>query len=121
MQHRGRTNQPMRTWGGRVYYAEPSKMVDGLPRDYSYKLVNYLIQGSSADITKQAMIDYHERKGESRLLLNVHDELIITAPKAAWKTEMAVLRTAMNGIPLDAPLLSNGEVGYRWYGMEKCE
>ena len=120
MQHRGRNNQPMRTWGGRIYYAEPAKMVDGKLREFSYKLTNYLIQGSSADITKEAMIRYAATRSESRLLLNVHDELVINAPKRVWKREMAALKEAMNGIELDVPMLSEGEVGYRWYGMGDC-
>lgn len=121
MQRRSHSNQPMVTWGGRVYYAEPPRMVGGRLREFGYKLTNYLIQGSSADITKEATIRYHEAKKDSRLLLTVHDELAISTPKKTWKKEMSILREAMNSIELDVPLLSEGEVGYRWYNMESCE
>lgn len=121
LKYRGRTNDYMTTWGGRQYYAEPARMINGRMRDFSYKLINYLIQGSSADITKEAVLRYEDTKQDSRLLLTVHDEVMICAPKKVWKREMATLRTAMNDIELDVPLLSDGEVGYRWFEMEACE
>ena len=47
--NRGKRGDFIRTWGGRVYYREPNP-----DRDLSYKLLNFLIQGSSADQSKQA-------------------------------------------------------------------
>lgn len=114
-------NQPLRTWGGRLYYVEPPKLIKGRMRTFEYKLLNYLIQGSSADITKEAWLRYHETKREGRLLLTVHDQILVSCPKKAWKSEMKILREAMEGIELDAPLTSDGEFGYRWTELEKCE
>lgn len=116
---RGKAGLAMTTWGGRLYYAEPSKIVDGRVRDYHYKLVNYLIQGSSADITKEAMIRYNEARKDSRLVLTVHDELVIDCPKLVWMREMRILKEAMDSVELDVPMLSEGSVGYRWHNMEK--
>ena len=113
LDRRGRLNKPMTTWGGRKYITED-------PR-YSYRLFNYLIQGSSADITKEAVLRYNDTKKNGRLLLTVHDQITISCPKKAWKEEMSILREAMNGIALDAPLLSDGGVGYRWTELEDCE
>jgi len=113
LDRRGRLNEPMTTWGGRKYVTED-------PR-YSYRLFNYLIQGSSADITKEAVLRYNDTKKNGRLLLTVHDQITISCPKKAWKEEMSILREAMNGIALDAPLLSDGGVGYRWTELEDCE
>ena len=118
LQQRARSNLPMTTWGGRRYYVEPPKVINGVMREFGYKLFNFLIQGSSADVTKEAVIRYAAAKKESRLILTVHDQIIICAPKKAWKTEMAILKEAMDGIPLDVPLLSDGEVGYRWGQLE---
>lgn len=121
MGRRGRNNQPMRTWGGREYFAEPAKMIDGRLREFSYRLTNYLIQGSSSDLTKEAVLRYNATKRESRLLMTVHDEILISSPTKAWKQEMRILKHAMDSLELDVPLLSNGEHGYRWYGMQKCD
>ena len=114
-------NLPLRTWGGRLYYVEPPKVIKGRLRTFEYKLLNYLIQGSSADITKEAWLRYHATKRDGRLLLTVHDQILVSCPKKAWKSEMKILREAMEGIELDAPLTSDGEYGYRWTELEKCE
>jgi DNA polymerase I-like protein with 3'-5' exonuclease and polymerase domains len=113
LDRRGRDHSPMTTWGGRRYYAED-------PR-FAYRLFNYLIQGSSADITKEAVLRYNETKKHGRLLLTVHDQITISCPKKAWKEEMAILKDAMNGIELGAPLMSDGGVGHRWTELEDCE
>lgn len=120
MQRRSTNNEPMRTWGGREYFAEPPKLVGNRWRDFGYKLTNYLIQGSSADITKEAMLRYDATRKDSRLLLTVHDELAISTPTKCWKREMGILRDAMNSIELDVPLLSEGKMGYRWSNMEEA-
>jgi DNA polymerase I-like protein with 3'-5' exonuclease and polymerase domains len=72
---------PIQTWGGRDYYKEPSKLIKdkrtGRERyaDFTYKGLNYLIQGSSADVTKQALINYNSIKKDGRFLISVHDEI----------------------------------------------
>lgn len=99
------------TWGGRQYYVEPPIIKDGKKMSFEYKLLNYLIQGSAADITKEAMIRYHERKKEGRMILSVYDEIDLSVPKKAAKQEMLLLRECMMSIELDAPLLSDGEIG----------
>ena len=121
LKFRGRQRLPMVTWGGRKYLSEPAKVVDGRLREFEYKLFNYLIQGSSADITKEAMIRYATLKKHGRLLFSVHDQIIVSCPKKYWKEEMALLKEAMEGVPLDAPLLSDGAYGYRWTETKECE
>lgn len=121
LKSRGKSNLPMRTWGGRVYYAEPPKMIEGRMRDFGYKLVNYLIQGSSADMTKEAMIRYEKNKEHGFLLLTVHDELVLLVPEKYAISEMALLKAAMDSVELDAPLVSDGEMGLIWGELESCE
>ena len=121
---RARMNQPIRTLGGRLYYCEPPRVVNGRYMTFDYKLLNYLIQGGSADQTKEAVIrfDEHPKRKDSKLLLTVHDEVLITAPKKAWKPEMLALKESMeNAFKLEVPVLSEGEVGYRWTEMQPCE
>lgn len=118
---RGKSGVPMRTWGGRLYYAEPPRLVKGVFREFNYKLINYLIQGSAADQTKEAMLRYDRMRKHGRFMLSVHDELLICAPKKAWKSEMRLLKEAMEDMPgIDVPMVSDGEVGYRWFEMEKA-
>lgn len=113
--------EPMRTWGGRLYYCEEPKVVQGVLRSFEYRMINHLVQSSSADETKESIIRYDEMKKDSRLFLTVHDENEICAPKKAWKSEMLILKNAMEGLELDVKLLTDGEVGYSWGEMEACE
>lgn len=116
-----KAGQPLTTWGGREYYCEEPKVVNGRLQSYEYKMLNYLIQPSAADITKEAIIRYHEIKRDSRMLGTVYDEINISAPAKALKREMALLREAMESIELDIPLLSDGKSGPNWGSLTKFE
>lgn len=118
LKYLGRKGELIKTWGGRLYPVEPPKMIKGRMRTFEYKLLNLLIQGSSADITKQAIINYYDIRKEGRLLLTVHDELLASTPRGAWRQEMEILREAMEDIKLDVPLLSDGEMGANWANMK---
>jgi len=108
-----RRGQKIRTWGGRLYDVEPPQMVNGRKREFYYKLGNVLIQGSSADMTKEAMIRYNrhpERTG--RIMLVVHDEIVCSCPEDKLDHEMRVLKESMDDIPgWDVPLRSEGKYG----------
>lgn len=113
----GRSNSPIITWGGREYYREPNP-----ERDLSYKLLNYLIQGSAADQTKQAMIDWDGIRREDELLIAaVHDEINICAPEGCQASAMQTLRKAMNADRFDVPFLSEGFAGPNWADIEEYE
>ncbi len=106
-------DQPMVTWGGRQYYVEEpmySKKYEKV-MSFEYKLINYLCQGSAADVTKESIIRYDDVRKDGRFMLSVYDENNISVPKAAHKAEALRLRDAMMSIELDLPLLSDGEVG----------
>lgn len=111
-----RSGKKIRTWGGRSYSVEKPK--DG--RELYYKLGNILIQGSSADMTKEAMIRYFyhpDRKGN--LIMQVHDELIVEVDDNYVDSEMSLLRWAMDEIPgWDVPLRSDGKFGKNLGQME---
>lgn len=107
---------PIRTWGGRCYLAEPPR--DG--RSFEYKLINYLVQGSAADITKQAMIDWHNHPDrDARFLLQVYDELNIVAHKDVAAQQMQVLKDVMEADRIDVKMLSDGKHGYSWGELTK--
>jgi DNA polymerase-1 len=116
-------NEPIRTLGGRVYYCEPPLIINGRKITFEYKLLNYLMQGSAADFTKQAVIDYHNAKDrEGRFLVTVYDEINSSMPKKSWKHEMQVLNRCMVGaMKIDVPMVSDGKVGPSWGNLEKCK
>jgi DNA polymerase I-like protein with 3'-5' exonuclease and polymerase domains len=120
MKTRAKLDEPIRTWGGREYYCEPPRLVDGRIRQYDYKLVNVLIQGSAADCTKEAIIRYHAVKHPSaRIILNVHDQITVSVPKKLYRTEMEKLREAMESVEFDVPILSEGKVSdVNWAELE---
>lgn len=121
-----RRGEPVRTWGGRLYYVEEPKMIKGRMRTFEYKLINYLIQGSAADVTKEAICQWHEGGGESlgaRFLLTVYDEINISAPRDEDVADesMDFLREIMDGIKLSVPMRSDGKIGERWGDLQKVE
>lgn len=70
-----------------------------------------MVQGSSADVTKESIIRYDSVRKDGRFMLSVYDENDIDAPKGALKKEMLLLRECMMSIELDVPLMSDGEWG----------
>lgn len=81
--------------------------------------LNAPIQGSAADIIKQAMLNVEKvietRKLKSRLLLQVHDELIFEVFKGEESTLTELVREAMgSAYPLDAPLEVSVGIGKSW-------
>jgi DNA polymerase I-like protein with 3'-5' exonuclease and polymerase domains len=111
MKLRARTNTPIRTWGGREIYCEEPRIVDGKLRQFDYKLVNMLIQGSAADCTKEAIIRFDAKcKDDWWLLLNVHDQLTASVPLYDTTEAMGVMRSCMESVEFDVPILSEGSI-----------
>lgn len=118
---RGRRGEAIRTWGGRLYYVEPPKVIGGILRTFEYKLLNYLIQGSASDCTKEAIIRYEEVRKDGRFLVTVHDECNISAPKKAIRPELLRLRQAMESVEFDVPMLSDAKSGPHWGALKSIE
>jgi DNA polymerase I len=81
--------------------------------------VNFVMQGSNADIIKVAMVAIHHRLREegrgARLVLQVHDELLLEVPEAEINTVRELVRTEMCGAyDLDPPLGVDIGVGDDW-------
>lgn len=111
---------PIRTWGGRCYVPEEPKLIDGRMRSFEYKLINYLIQGSAADITKECMIAWNKHPDrDARFLVQVYDELNIVARKDQAAEQMEVLREVMESVELDVQMLSDGKHGHSWGELTK--
>ena len=80
---------------------------------------NAPIQGSSADIIKVAMVQLQATLTSqglpARLLLQVHDELVLEVePDALEKTRDTVVRTMENAVKLTVPLVAETGVGANW-------
>jgi DNA polymerase-1 len=114
---------PIKTLGQRKYFKEQSREIKdkrtGNMRyaDFGYKMLNYLIQGSAADMTKQAIINYNETKKDGRLLLSVHDQICISAPPR----EAKLLETAMKDIKLDVPIEVDISAGPNFHDLKELE
>ena len=81
--------------------------------------VNSVMQGTAADIIKVAMVSIHRRLQDegrgSRLVLQVHDELLVEAPDAEVSTVKELVRAEMCGAyPLDPPLAVDVGAGDDW-------
>lgn len=120
LKERARTGEPFFTWGGRRYFVEPPKYSQKYQRmqTFEYKMLNYLIQGSAADCTKQALINYAKVKKHGTFLITVHDEINISVPAAHVKSEMKILRDAMADMEIDCPMLSDGKTGKNWASLK---
>ena len=86
--------------------------------------INHPIQGTAADIIKVAMIRLSPRLREaeltSRLILQVHDELLLEAPVAEVDRLVPLLIETMEGaLALDVPLTAEAKVGLRWDEMQR--
>ncbi|HQS83333.1 MAG: DNA polymerase I [Alphaproteobacteria bacterium 16-39-46] len=84
--------------------------------------INAPLQGSAADIIKKAMIRavqlLNERKSSSKLLLQVHDELVFEIPEDELSTLGPELKKIMEGvIHLEVPLIADASVGENWGEM----
>lgn len=85
--------------------------------------INAPIQGTSADIMKIAMIRLHDelksRGLQARMLLQVHDELVLEAPEAEVSAAADLVREVMEtAYELAVPLKVDVEVGPDWYNLE---
>ncbi len=81
--------------------------------------VNSPIQGSAADLVKEAMIrvdrTLHEEGLEAGLVLQVHDELVVETPRQEAERAQEILRTTMEGVArLSVPLVVSVAVGENW-------
>ena len=81
--------------------------------------MNTPVQGSAADLIKKAMIDLHReirRRGlRARLILQIHDELLLEVPEEEAEPARALVRQVMEGaLALDVPLVADARLGATW-------
>jgi DNA polymerase-1 len=81
--------------------------------------MNTPVQGSAADLIKKAMLDLdrelRERRLRSRLILQIHDELLLEVPEAEAEQAQGLVKAVMeSALPLDVPLVADAHLGPSW-------
>ena len=81
--------------------------------------VNAPIQGSAADIIKLAMIKIHDELNqhnfETKMILQVHDELVFDAPKSEVEKVKPIIKEAMeSAVKTQVPLIVDFGQGENW-------
>jgi DNA polymerase I len=81
--------------------------------------MNTPVQGSAADLIKKAMIDLQReirRRGlRARLILQIHDELLLEVPEEEAEQARELVRQVMEGaLALDVPLVADARLGATW-------
>jgi DNA polymerase-1 len=112
--------------GRRRYFPElqsTSRAHAGVKRAAEREAINMPIQGSAADILKIAMVRLHgalEEEGlAARMILQVHDELVLEVPHGELERVGRLVRSVMEGAwELDAPLKVDVKAGRNWEQME---
>ncbi len=117
---RARTDGFVETLFGRRRYVPELQDKNYNTRAFGERVaMNSPLQGSAADLIKIAMIDLHDRlksaKLGSRILLQVHDELVLEVPEEEQETVREPVRRAMVEVAeLRVPLVVDVGVGRNW-------
>ena len=85
--------------------------------------INMPVQGTSADIIKVAMINLHQKMSQqklrSKMLLQVHDELIFEVPREEMEMMQKLVPEVMStSLILSVPLKVDIKTGNNWGEME---
>lgn len=110
----------VRTLYGRRRYLPELKSGNFNMRSFGERVaLNMPIQGTAADIIKIAMVNVHrrlEKEGlRARLILQVHDELIVECPECEREIVSAILREEMEQVAkLSVPLVAEANSGKSW-------
>jgi DNA polymerase-1 len=85
--------------------------------------INMPIQGTAADIIKIAMVKLHhaldENKLNGKMILQIHDELVLEVPEAELEATAALIKDVMeNAYPLDVPLKVDVHTGSDWGALK---
>ena len=106
---------------GRRRYIPELKASNGMQRKFGERVaMNSPIQGTAADIIKLAMVRVHNRLKEegidARLILQVHDELLIEAHRSVADRAREILKFEMeNAVTYSVPLDVDIHIGNNWY------
>jgi DNA polymerase-1 len=107
---------------GRRRYLQGLQSSHGAERAFAERAaINTPIQGSAADLVKLAMLSVHRvltRQPGARLLLQVHDELLLECPEGDAEAVVELVRREMQGCyPLKVPLTVSVGTGRTWFDV----
>ena len=113
--------------GRRRYFRELTsgrRIPPALRNQAEREAINMPIQGTAADIIKRAMLNLHQELGgrglSSRMILQVHDELVLECPLPEVEVITPLVRAVMEeAYKLDAPLKVDVSVGQDWDRMDR--
>ncbi len=106
-------------YGRRVHLKDIASKNPNLRQFSERAAINAPLQGTAADIIKRAMVQVYDALAEqfpnAKLLLQVHDELIVEAPEAEAEAVSALLKKTMqNAAYLSVPLTVDAAIGHSW-------
>ncbi|MDD5196155.1 MAG: DNA polymerase I [Candidatus Omnitrophica bacterium] len=112
--------------GRRRYLPEINSKNQGVRQFAERQAVNTPIQGSAADLIKLAMIsidkEIKRKELKSRMVLQIHDELLFDLPKDELQDLITLARDRMeNVLKLNVPVRVDIKKGYNWLEMEKVK
>lgn len=117
---RARDKGYVETIRGRRRFLKDINSVNGTVRGFAERnAINAPIQGTAADIIKIAMVSIHKRLEEaglqSKMILQVHDELVFDVPRGELEIMKELVRLEMeNAEKLDVPLVVDMGWGENW-------
>ena len=123
--HEARNTGKVTTLFGRVRYIPEIQNRSFTVRGNAERMAtNAPIQGTAADILKMAMIALEDRLGAhgagARMLLTVHDEIVIEAPEASAAEVAGIVKETMENVfPLAVPLAVDAHWGKRWFDAKE--
>jgi DNA polymerase-1 len=112
--------------GRRRYVPELNSPDQGLRQFGERVALNAPIQGTAADLIKRAMVQLAGRLAQqrlqSRMVIQVHDELVFEAPRQELRPLTALVREVMEGaIRLDVPLTVTVKAGPNWLDLSPVD
>ena len=105
---------------GRRRYLKNINSSNRVVRQFEERVaINMPIQGTAADMIKLAMIKIHnelnKRKTKTKMILQVHDELLFDAHKDEVDELLPLIKKLMeNAMPMDVPILVDTGTGDNW-------
>ena len=120
---RARRDGFVQTLLGRRRYIPEVNSPDGMIRQFGERMaINAPIQGTAADLIKKAMVQLDAQLEktcpESRMLLQVHDELVFEAPQRELDRLASLVRGTMEGaLTLNVPLTVTLKAGPNWLDL----
>ena len=122
VQHLARQARPLVRANGKWVEVDRADLEKAAAALADRAAINTPIQGSAADLVKLAMLRVHDalarRGGSARLLLQVHDELLIECRESEREAIADLVRREMEGCyPLRVPLTVSVGTGATWYDV----